>query len=131
MSNRQRWGYGSFGVGLVLAIAFFVASAASSGAGTKSGFLAAAMVCVVAAFNGLAVGISDRISAGRLTGLVVGVIGFVAWGVAWIADQCSAGDASTCSALNSAFGWAAVFSAIAALASLFPNLFRALSAQRS
>lgn len=130
MSKRQKWGYGSFGVGLVLAIAFFAASAASSGAGLKSGFLAAAMVCVVAGANGLAVGISDKIAVGKWTGLVVGAVGFVAWGIAWLADRCSAGDVS-CTDLKTSFGWAAIFSAIAALASLLPGLFGGSSAPTS
>jgi len=130
MSKRQKWGYGFFGGGLVLAVAFFAASAASSGEGLKSAFLAAAMVCVVAAANSLAVGITDNVKAGKWTGLIVGAVGLVAWGIAWLADQCSAGEVA-CTATKSSFGWAAVFSAIAGLASLLPELFGGSSASRS
>lgn len=118
MSKRQKWGYGSFGVGLGLAIAFFAAFAATSG-NLATAFLAAAMVCVVAAANGVAVGASDSVTTGKWVGLVVGVLGFVGWGIAWIADS---------SDLKASFGWAAVFSAIAALASLVPELFGGSSA---
>src|SRR6266511_1085201 len=103
MSKRQKWGYGFFGGGLVLAVAFFAASAASSGEGLKSAFLAAAMVCVVAAANSLAVGITDNVKAGKWTGLIVGAVGLVAWGIAWLADQCSAGEVA-CTATKSSFG---------------------------
>jgi hypothetical protein len=119
MSTRQKWGYGSFAVGLVLAIVFFAAFAASSGEGLKSALLSAAMVCVVAGANGLAVGISDKVSVGKWTGLVVGALGFAVWGIAWLAGQ------------NTPFGWAAIFSAIAGLASLFPAIFGGSSAPRS
>ena len=130
MSKRQKWGYGSFAVGLVLAVIFFILFGTSSGAGLKSAFLSAAMVCVVAAANGLAVGISDKISTGKWTGLVAGGIGFVIWGIVWLADSCSAGDI-VCTDMKAAFGWAAIFSAIAAVASLFPSLFGGSSAPTS
>jgi hypothetical protein len=130
MSKRQTWGYRSFGIGLVLSIVFFIVSAVSSGTGLKSAFLAAAMVCVVAAANGLAVGISGDIRVGKWTGLVVGAVGLVVWGIVWLARQCSAGDLA-CNDLKTSFGWAALFSAIAAVASLFPQLFGGSSAPAS
>jgi thiamine biosynthesis protein ThiC len=130
MSNRQRWGYGSFGVGVVLTVVFFALSAASSGGGLKSAFLAAAMLCAVAGANGLAVGISDNVRVGRMVGLIVGAIGFAAWGIAWLTSQCAAGDAA-CSATKTSFGWAALFSAIAAVASMFPGVFGGTRTARS
>jgi hypothetical protein len=130
MSTRQKWGYGTFAVGLVLAIVFFIAFGASSGSGMKSALLAAAMVCIVAGANGLAVGISDKIATGRTTGLIVGGIGFVALGIAWFANQCSAGDVA-CTDTKTSLGWAALFSAIAGLASLLPKLFGGSSAPTS
>src|SRR5262245_6435479 len=125
MSDRQKWGYGCAGVGGVLTVAFFAVAAASSDGGLKSGFAAAAMVCLVAGANGLAVGISDTVATGRWTGLVVGAVGFVGWGIAWLAKSCGDTD---CTNLKGMFGWAALFSAIAAVASLAPQLFGGSSA---
>src|SRR3954452_8122891 len=88
MSDRQKWGYGCAGVGGVLTIGFFAAAFAVSDGGLKSGFAAAAMVCLVAGVNGLAVGISDNLATGRWAGLIVGAIGFVGWGIAWLAKSC-------------------------------------------
>jgi hypothetical protein len=120
MTKRQKWGYGCAGVGAVLAIVFFAIAFAVSDAGLKNGFGAAAMVCLVAGANGLAVGISDNLAVGRWTGLVVGAVGFVGWGIGWLAKSCGDTD---CTNLKAMFGWAALFSAIAAIASLFPQLF--------
>jgi hypothetical protein len=88
------------------------------------------MVCAVAGANGLAVGISDNVKVGRMAGLIVGVVGFVAWGIAWLTDQCAAGD-TACSATKTSFGWAAIFSVIAAVASMFPRVFGGTSTARS
>ena len=126
MSKRQQWGYGAFGVGLVLTFVFFAVAFAVKDGGLKSGFGAAAMVCLVAAANGLAVGISDSLEAGRWTGLIVGALGFVGWGIAWLTKSCS-GEVD-CTNLKDMFGWAALFSGIAGVASLFPKLFGGSSA---
>ncbi|NUR73383.1 MAG: hypothetical protein HOU81_21400 [Hamadaea sp.] len=119
MSNVQKWGYASFGVGLVLAAGCYIGFAAASGAGVKTTLLVAATVFTVAAANGLGVGIADSVTTGKWVGLIVGAVGFVAWGIAWLA---------TSGALKDSFGWAAVFAAIAALASMLPELFGGSSA---
>jgi hypothetical protein len=125
MSDRQKWGYGCAAVGGVLTIGFFAAAFALKDGGLKSGFAAAAMVCLVAGANGLAVGISDNLATGRWTGLVVGAVGFVCWGIAWLAKSCGDTD---CTNVKAMLGWAALFSAIAAVASLVPQLFGGSSA---
>jgi len=121
MSKVQKWGYGSFGVGLVLAILFFVLYAVTgdSDAGLKSGYLAAATICVVAGANGLGAGLADNVKTGKWVGLIVGAVAFAGWGIVWLVDD---------SAVKASFGWAAVFGAIGAVASLFPELFGGSSA---
>jgi hypothetical protein len=133
MSNREKmkkWGYGSFGVGLVLSIVFFALFAAVSGELFKSAFLSAAMVCVIAGAYGLAVGISGELKYGKWTGVITGALGFVVWGIVWLANSCSAGDVP-CNDLKTAFGWGAIFSAIGGLAAFAPELFGGSSAPSS
>jgi hypothetical protein len=121
MSDWRKWGYASFGVGLVLSIVFGAAYIATSG-GLQSGSLAAGMLCLVAAANGLAVGVSGSLKAGKWTGLALGAIGFVGWGNDWLTFTCAAAD-TYCTGLKTAFGWGAISSAVAALASLLPERF--------
>jgi hypothetical protein len=121
MSKVQKWGYGSFGVGLVLAVVFFVlyGVTSTSDTGLKSAYLAAATICVVAGANGLGAGVADSVKTGKWVGLIVGAVAFVGWGIVWLADS---------STVKASFGWAAVFGAIGAVASLLPELFGGSSA---
>jgi hypothetical protein len=57
MSKRKQYGFGSFGVGVVLAILFGVLSANSSGSNSTA-YLAAAIVCAVAGIAGLIIGLT-------------------------------------------------------------------------
>ena len=119
MSNVQKWGYASFGVGLVLAAGCFIGFAAASGEGVKTTLLVAATVFTVAAANGLGVGVADNVKTGKWVGMIVGALGFLGWGIAWLSSD---------GTLKGSFGWAAVFAAIAAVASMVPELFGGSSA---
>jgi hypothetical protein len=120
MSDRRKWGYASFGVGFVLSLVFGAAYIATSG-GLQSGSLAAGMLCFAAAANGLAVGLSGSLKAGKWTGFAVGAIGFVGWGNDWLTITCAAGD-TYCTGLRTAFGWGAISSVVASTVSLLPGL---------
>lgn len=58
MSNRKKYGFSSFGVGLVLALLFFILSGNSEGS-NSSAYLAAAIACVVAAVAGLVLALTS------------------------------------------------------------------------
>lgn len=59
MSNRKKYGFSSFGVGIALAVLFFILMGTSSGS-TSSSYLAAAIVCLVAGAAGLIIALTDR-----------------------------------------------------------------------
>ncbi|MEV6967268.1 hypothetical protein AB0M47_19385 [Hamadaea sp. NPDC051192] len=118
MSNVQKWGYACAGVGLVLAVGTFIGFALADGEGAKTTLLVAATVFTVAGANGLGAGLADNVKTGKWVGLIVGALGFIGWGIAWLGD----------STLKTSFGWAAVFAAIAAVASMVPELFGGSSA---
>jgi hypothetical protein len=56
MSNRKKYGFASFGVGLVLAILFFILSGTDDN--NSGAYIGAAITCVVAGVAGLIIALT-------------------------------------------------------------------------